>query len=137
MLNPPQLISAATALLAAAMSCLCLPLDALGAPVVLTPTSLRTEYHTNPLGIDAIKPRFSWLLQSNRPEVRGQKQSAYEILVATSREKLDTGDGDLWKSGKVASDDTSQIVYAGEALKSGQECWWKLRTWNASDEPSP
>ena len=46
---------------------------------------LKCEYKTNPLGIDTEIPRLSWVLKSAQ---RGQKQTAYQILVASSREKL-------------------------------------------------
>ena len=42
---------------------------------------IRTEYRTNPVGIDVKQPRFDWWLAS---DLRGQKQTAYQILVATS-----------------------------------------------------
>ena len=61
--------------------------------VAMTVDSLRCEYLTNPLGIDATKPRLSWVLHSNE---RGQKQTAYHILVASSSEFLDRDNGDLW-----------------------------------------
>src|SRR5207302_6363192 len=68
-------------------------------------------------------------------------QSAYEILVASSRQQLDGDHGDLWSTGKVDSDETIQIAYDGKALASRQECWWKVRVWGepkdgAKDEPS-
>ena len=56
-----------------------------GAAPVLRPVDLRVEYHTNPLGLDVIEPRFSWGLESADAQVRGQKQSAYQVLVASSK----------------------------------------------------
>ncbi len=88
---------------------------------------LRCEYLTNPLGIDEVAPRLSWIVES--PE-RGERQSAYQILVASSPELLAAGQGDLWDSGKVSSDATAQIVYGGAALTSRQGCYWKVRSWN-------
>lgn len=93
----------------------------------LTASGLRCEYLTNPLGIDEVAPRLSWVVES--PE-RGERQSAYQILVASSPELLAAGQGDLWDSGKVSSDATAQIVYGGEALTSRQGCYWKVRSWN-------
>ncbi len=90
-------------------------------------TNLRCEYHTDPLGVDSVKPRLSWALES---DVRGQRQTAYQVLVATSMDKLAEDKGDLWDSGKVASDQSSQIVYKGRELKSRMVCYWKLRVWN-------
>ena len=56
-------------------------------------TNLTCEYLTNPLGIDAKEPQLSWQLASDQ---RGQKQTAYRLLVASSEEKLSKGEGDLW-----------------------------------------
>src|SRR5688572_17498733 len=88
---------------------------------VLQPTNLRCEYRVNPLGVAAQKPRLSWVLVSDKPAERGQKQSAYEILVASSREQLDADKGDLWNLGKTRGDATAQIEYVGAPLASGQQ----------------
>ncbi len=77
--------------------------------------NLRCEYLENPLGIDETAPRLSWTLQSDR---RGQRQTAYQVLVASSPELLGQDRGDLWDSGRVASDETAQVVYAGKTLGS-------------------
>ncbi len=98
------------------------------------PGQLRCEYLTSPLGIDVRQPRLSWIL--NSPQ-RGQKQTAYQIVVASSAERLAQDQGDLWDSGKVASDDTTAIVYAGADARSHQRCWWKVRAWDNQDCPSP
>ena len=103
---------------------------------ILRPVNLRCEYRTNPLGIGIDYPRLSWVLQSDQPAVRGQTQSAYQILVATSRDLLNQERGDLWDSKKVQSDETTQIVYAGKSLAPNQFAYWTVRTWNKSGEPS-
>lgn len=51
----------------------------------LTPDQLECEARSNPLGIDTQDPRFSWKLESDH---QGDAQTAYEILVATSPDKL-------------------------------------------------
>src|SRR6266550_6759811 len=103
---------------------------------LLHPTQLRCEYHDNPLGIDEIKPRLSWILKSDDPAAHDQKQTEYRVVVASSREKLDADQGDLWDSGQVKSDETIHIQYAGKPLKSEQECWWKVRVWNGAGQQS-
>src|SRR5690242_243332 len=103
---------------------------------ILKPTHLRCEYHVNPLGIDIVQPRLSWLLESDKSEVRDQSQSAYQILVASSKEKLNESSADLWNTGKILSDVINQIVYTGEALTTGEQCFWTVRTWNASGQAS-
>ncbi len=89
--------------------------------------NLRCEYLTNPSGIDATEPRLSWIRTSSR---RGEKQTAYQILVASSRDLLNKEQGDLWDSGKVGSGESSQISYAGRSLTSRQSCFWKVRIWD-------
>ncbi|HLI33590.1 MAG TPA: alpha-L-rhamnosidase, partial [Terriglobia bacterium] len=79
------------------------------------PFDLRCEYLTNPVGIDVRQPRFSWVLQDSD---RGELQSAYQILVATSPQRLARDEGDQWDSGKVTSDNSIQVVYAGKPLAS-------------------
>ena len=98
-------------------------------------TSLRCEYRVNPLGIDVPQPRLSWVVEATNPDERGQRQTAYQILVASSRENLDKDIGDLWDTGKVNSDETL-IVYAGKPLRSEMECWWKVRVWDKDGNPS-
>jgi alpha-L-rhamnosidase len=93
----------------------------------MSTTNLRCEYLDDPLGIDATSPRMSWIIASNR---RGETQTAYQILVASSPKLLGEDKGDLWDSGKVSSDESSQIIYAGNPLVSRESCFWKVRTWD-------
>ena len=93
----------------------------------LNPSALKCEYAANPIGIDAARPRLSWLVEADR---RGAAQSAYQILVASSREKLDADDGDKWDSGKVASDRSANVAYDGTALASAEQCCWKVKVWD-------
>ena len=99
----------------------------------LTVGTMKCEYRSNPLGIDVAQPRLSWELKSAE---RGAAQTAYQVLVASSAEQLAKDTGDLWDSGKVASDQSTQVAYAGKALVSDQQCFWKLKAWNAKDEAS-
>jgi len=104
------------------------------APVAaLSPANLRCEYAVNPLGVDAPNPRLFWMVESGE---RGQKQTAYEILAASSPELLARDQGDLWDSGKVATNETIQIPYAGRPLESSQPVFWKVRVWDANGNRS-
>ena len=94
--------------------------------------NLRCEYLTNPLGLDEIRPRLSWILTS---EKRAEKQTAYQILVASSVRRLESNQGDLWDSGKVNSDKSSQIIYEGQPLVSREDCFWKVRAWDRNGRP--
>ncbi|MCX6873247.1 MAG: alpha-L-rhamnosidase N-terminal domain-containing protein [Verrucomicrobia bacterium] len=121
-------------------------------------TNLRCEYRDNPLGIDAEKPRLSWVIEerdqnagralanSEKPgealtgmaegnsEVRGQRQTAYQVLIASTPELLAEDQGDLWDSGKVVSDQSIQVEYAGKPLESRMICHWKVRVWLKDDK---
>jgi alpha-L-rhamnosidase len=94
---------------------------------------LRCEYLENPLAVDVAKPRLGWVLEDDE---RGQKQTAFQILVASSPEILAKDQGDLWDSGKVAGDQSIQVEYAGKPLGSRAECFWKVRVWDKDGEVS-
>jgi alpha-L-rhamnosidase len=96
----------------------------------LNVSMLRSEYLVDPIGIDAVRPRLSWVPSSGK---RGVTQAAYEILVASDRAALDRDEGDLWASGRVESSDSAQIVYAGVRLRARQRAWWKVRVLDNED----
>ena len=73
--------------------------------------SLLCEYSPNPLGIDRTTPRLSWRMDTGRPAAR---RTAYRITAASSLERLRAGDGDLWDGGKVESDQSVHVPYAGK-----------------------
>jgi len=98
-----------------------------GRRCALRPEDLRCEYFRNPVGIDEVKPRLSWVLESSR---RNQVQSAYQVLVAGDREKLEHNEGNLWDSGRVDSNQSAHVVYGGRALSSQMRCCWKVRVWD-------
>jgi hypothetical protein len=100
------------------------------------PGSLHCYFFTEPLGIDSANPALDWILQTSDPSARGLTQSAYQILVASSQNRLAKDTGDLWDSGKVASDQTYQIAYAGASLKSDEAVWWKVRIWDGAGKVS-
>jgi alpha-L-rhamnosidase len=109
------------------------PLDAFTAESPAAAGYLRCEYRVDPLGIGVVNPRLSWEMHDAR---RGARQSAYQVLVATSPEKLARDEADLWDSGKVESGQSSQVAYAGKSLASRTRCFWKVRLWDAQGEPS-
>ena len=100
----------------------------------LIPTDLRCDYAVNPLGVDSTNPRLFWKLTGN---ARGEKQTAYQVLAATSEKQLNENQGDLWDSGKVDSDESIQIPYEGNRLTSSEGVFWKVRVWDAKGKASP
>lgn len=93
--------------------------------------NLRCEMLIDPKGIDVTKPRLSWEIISGE---RGVIQTAYQIVVASSVEKLRNNISDIWNSGKVSSDASIHVSYAGPALKSRQECFWKVKVYTNKGE---
>jgi alpha-L-rhamnosidase len=90
-------------------SALILAFGASAAGGSLRVSGLRCEYRTDPIGVDVARPRLNWVLDSAR---RGERQSAYQVLVASSEQSLAAGRGDLWDSGRVSSSDSIQVESA-------------------------
>jgi alpha-L-rhamnosidase len=91
---------------------------------VIEPVHLQTDGLVNPLGIDNIKPSFSWQISSQRTIVM---QSAYHILVATKPELLHPAKADVWNSGWVMTDQSTGIPFKGGKLKSGANYYWCVK----------
>lgn len=89
-------------------------------------TRLRCEYLPGPLGVDRTHPRLSWEIEAPG---RGVIQTAYEIIVSSSSDKLASDSGDLWNSGKVSSGETVGLSYGGQPLSSRTDCYWKVKVW--------
>ena len=97
------------------------------------PVDCRVESFINPLAIDTPRPRLSWKLQDTRV---GARQTAYRIVVAPTRSDLEAQQNLTWDTGKVASDQSVFIDYAGPKLTSRQVCWWQVKTWDADGKES-
>jgi alpha-L-rhamnosidase len=96
--------------------------------------ALRCEFAIDPMGMDVAQPRLSWIVTG---DVRGQKQTAWQVLVASSAESLGRDMGDLWDSGRISSDQTSGVRYAGAAIPSSERVFWKVRSWDKDGSPTP
>ncbi|MBW3625069.1 MAG: glycoside hydrolase family 78 protein [Armatimonadetes bacterium] len=101
----------------------------------MKPADLKCESLRNPLGIDAPNPRLSWSYNADLRK-RGQRQTAYQILVASRPEILQKNKGDFWDSGRVASRHSLGIAYKGLRLNSGHRFYWKVRAWDGEGKAS-
>ncbi|MFK8058659.1 MAG: hypothetical protein AB8B78_01060 [Polaribacter sp.] len=101
----------------------------------VTLKDLKVEYKTNPLGIENTNPRLSWKI-IDKNNTRGQKQTAYQILVASSLANLNDDIGDFWNSEKVATNQSVNTTYKGKKLESAKQYFWKVKVWDASGSPS-
>jgi alpha-L-rhamnosidase len=99
----------------------------------LTPSRLNCEYMENPTVVDVLRPRLCWVNVADQG-VRGQKQTAYQIRVASSKEQLNQPD--LWDSDRVPGDQSTRVVYNGKPLQSRQDCWWQVRVWDKDGKVS-
>ncbi|MFC8202053.1 family 78 glycoside hydrolase catalytic domain [Streptomyces sp. NPDC057298] len=89
---------------------------------------LTVEHRTDPLGVDAPKPRFGW---RTRSATRGWSQGAYQILVASSPDKLTPSRADLWNSGRVSSSDSVAVLYKGKPLRASTRYHWTVTVWDS------
>jgi len=96
-------------------------------------TNLRTEYKTNPLGIDIVRPRLSWEILS---QDRNIMQSAYQIKAALSEEDLESENDLIWNTGKVSSEQSIHVEYKGPLLQSGRRVYWKVKVWDNNGQES-
>ncbi|MDR1381346.1 MAG: glycoside hydrolase family 78 protein [Tannerella sp.] len=111
----------------------------------IMPIELQCEYQTEPIGMDVPAPRFSWQL-SDPEHVRGQVQTAYHILVASSPDKLTEADADVWNSGKIDSPQSTplscgeglgeMLPFGGKELQSGSAYFWKVQVYDRDGNPS-
>ena len=76
---------------------------------------LKTEYLTDPLGIDIPQPRLQWNCDG------GVRQTAYQIVTES------------WDSGKVES--ASMHAAYPLPLRSRERVHWKIRLWDENDQP--
>ena len=104
-----------------------------GARVLVS--GLQCEYLTDPLGIDTPTPRFTWQILDTA-HTRGQKQTGYQVLVASAPALLARDKGDIWDSGQVESAQSTLVPFAGSKLTSGEDCYWKVRVFDQEMKPS-
>lgn len=100
----------------------------------LSPTALRCEYRAEPLGMDEVQPRLSWI-NAAEANVRGQRQTAWQVQVAAAVSELGAP-GSAWDSGKVASPESTQVVYEGQPLRPRQRYVWRVRVWDRDGRAS-
>lgn len=96
-------------------------------------TNLRCEHLDSPMGIETLTPKLSWRIEADR---RGARQTAYRITAASAPDLLAEGMADLWDSGRVESEASVLVPYAGRKLCSRQQCWWRVHVWDETDRES-
>jgi alpha-L-rhamnosidase len=84
--------------------------------------------------ITSDRPRLCWIV--NDPG-RGAVQSAFEVLVSSSREALSRDQGEIWDSGRIRSAQSVDVPWTGPSLRPGRVYFWKVRTWDGAGAASP
>lgn len=99
----------------------------------------KSDSYSNPptdLTIEFIRQPESVLIQDNKPDYgwvvpnESVSQSAYQILVSSSQDIIEKNIGDVWNSGQVRSNKSSEIKHKGTILENGKTYYWKVRIWD-------
>lgn len=98
------------------------------------PAELRCELKINPEGIDGSDPRLSWHMES---AAMGAAQTAYQIQIASDKERLAQGQADVWDSGKITSDAMRVELPEKVSLVSERRYWWRVRLWDEQGHEWP
>jgi len=98
-----------------------------------TPNGLMVEFirDTDGIKIMDLKPEFTWIVPQE-----AVSQTAYEILVSSSKENLKKDVADIWNSNKVISSQSGEVEYSGNILSPDKQYFWKVRIWDNSDQPT-
>lgn len=96
-------------------------------------TALTCEHLTDPVGIGNRSPRLSWKLRSDRA---GEVQTAWEVCAASSVAGFPAEAPDLWDSGKMVSDQSVLVPWAGKPLNSRSQVFWQVRVWDKDGRPT-
>lgn len=97
------------------------------------PINLRCNYLDNPLGVESRQPVLSWQIKTTK---ENWLQSAYQILVSTSPDRLTEEGSEIWNSGKIMAGESVSIAYGGLRLKARQRYYWKVRVWDSKGSVS-
>jgi alpha-L-rhamnosidase len=92
---------------------------------------LTCELLNNPVGIETLQPRLGWKIESDQ---RNVVQTAFQVLVASSPEKLTEEAANLWNSGKIETSQSQLVPYHGGKLESTYNCYWKVKVWTNKGE---
>lgn len=90
--------------------------------------ALKTEYLTQPIGLDNAQPRFTWQMNDHS---QGAKQTKYRILVDVDSTVLIKEKANSWNTGWIKSD-RNLVIYSGFPLKPFTKYFWRVDVTNNS-----
>ena len=91
------------------------------------PQGLMVEFLRNPefIEINEAKPDFSWIVPSSL-----EKQTAWQIQVASSKNLLTSDNPDFWDSGKINNNQSINVEYNGKPLVENSTYFWRVKIWD-------
>jgi hypothetical protein len=105
-------------------------------PSDLVVLDLTCDSTVNPLGVDDPQPRFHWTLKARDEQLRNVQQTAFQILVASSRTELDRDSADVWDTNKTSTPRPLRSPTQDLPLVSDTVYYWKVRVWDQRGRPS-
>ena len=101
----------------------------------LPPSYLTVELleHPERVFITDFTPEFGWVMTS---DLQNNYQTAYQILVASSKDSLAKNVGAWWDTGKIKLNHSINIEYAGKQLMPNSNYYWQVRTWDRENNSS-
>ena len=93
------------------------------------PSGLMVELFEYPQMVEITDstPEFGWTYNSIKKE---DFQTAYRIIVASSKRKIESNTGNVWDSKKIISNKSSNVEYRGKNLKTHENYYWKIKIWD-------
>ncbi len=95
--------------------------------------ALKCDMQVEPMAVESVAPTLSWVVNA---EGYDRSQSAYQVIVASSRELLNEESVDMWNSRKVKSAKSAFVKYEGAKLQPKSQYFWRVRVWSESGEVS-
>ena len=105
-------------------------------PCDVSPSDLQVEWRSDPRGVDASRPRFSWTLAPRLAQLRVLGQSACQVIVARSPGAIRAGRGEIWDSGRQPAAALRVAPQDDLPLTSQSLYWWAVRVWDQRGRPS-
>jgi len=91
------------------------------------------ENKQNPLGVSLQELHFTWEITSTE---NNQYQTASELVIASSEEKLQKGIFDVYNPGMVKGPESVWVKCKGKPLSPAQTYFWKVRIWDKNNKAS-
>lgn len=83
--------------------------------------------------IASTHPSFSWIVPG---EAEGTRQTAYRIIVSDTYNDAQKGKGNVWDSGITNSNQSTAVLYQGEALQPDKTYFWRIKTTTNTENES-